>query len=135
LAGQTSFAEEVAGTQDGDDRFFAVSRNDGELNLALLDIKQSIGGIALDKNRLILAAGGQGSALADLGQEALGIEGRPLRFQKDCLPCAQYKTLELEPVLLAPGLFDLLQGVRFDVQISGRTAELIKRVSENDRSG
>jgi hypothetical protein len=63
-----------------------VTGNDREFHLALLDIKQGIGGIALGKNRLILAVGGQGSSLADLGQEALGIEERLYRFQKGFPP-------------------------------------------------
>jgi hypothetical protein len=82
LARQTAFAKKVCRSQNSDDGFFAVSGNNGKLDLAFLDIEDGVSGIALGENRLILAAGGQGPSCADLGQETLGIEGRPFRFQK-----------------------------------------------------
>jgi hypothetical protein len=39
---ETSFAEKVAWTQNSDDCFFAVLRNDDQLNIALLDVKNGI---------------------------------------------------------------------------------------------
>jgi hypothetical protein len=39
MAIQTSFAKKVTGPQDCNDRFLALLGNDGELDLALLDVK------------------------------------------------------------------------------------------------
>jgi len=82
LAREASLSEEISGSQNGDDGFFALLGNDGELDSAFLNIKERIGGVALGENRLILTVGGDSSPFADLGQKGLGIEGRPFGFQK-----------------------------------------------------
>jgi hypothetical protein len=113
-----------------------MPRNHRELDLAFWEIKERVGRIALGKNRLVLAVGGNRPSFADLGEEAVGIEGRLFRFQKGGLPCAQYKRRRGGGCywLLALGLLDLLQCVGFDIQVSPRTPELVKRVGENDHS-
>ena len=88
LAREATLAEKVGRSQDSDDRFFAVLGNDGELDFALLNVKERIGGIALGENRLILTVGGDDSSFADLGQKGFGIEGRPFRFQKAAPFCS-----------------------------------------------
>src|ERR1700692_2737234 len=42
MAIQTSFTEKVAGSQDCNDRFLALLGNDGEFDLALLDVKNRV---------------------------------------------------------------------------------------------
>jgi len=42
MAIQTSFAKKVTGSQNGDDCFLAVLRNDDELDVALLDVKDRV---------------------------------------------------------------------------------------------
>ena len=42
MAIQTSFAEKLTWFQDGDYRFLALLGNDGELDLALLDVKNRV---------------------------------------------------------------------------------------------
>ena len=86
MAREASLSEEISGSQNGDDGFFALLGNDGELDSAFLNIKERIGGVALGENRLILTVSGDSSAFADLGQKGLGIKGRPFRFQK-LAPC------------------------------------------------
>jgi hypothetical protein len=54
LAGQTSFAKEVAGAQDRDDRFFALLGNDGKLELACLNVEDGVRKIALREDLLVL---------------------------------------------------------------------------------
>ena len=47
LAYQTALAEKFIGDQHGDDGFFALVGNDGQLDLAFLEIEYGIRGIAL----------------------------------------------------------------------------------------
>src|SRR5436190_18370293 len=42
MAIQTAFAKKVAGSQDCNDRFLALLGNDGEFDLALLDVKNRV---------------------------------------------------------------------------------------------
>ena len=57
MAIQTSFAKKMAGSQDCNDRFLALLRNDGELDLAFLDVKNRVRDLSLRKNNLILPIG------------------------------------------------------------------------------
>jgi hypothetical protein len=54
MAIETSFAKEVASFQDCDDCFLALLGNDGEFDLALLDVKNRVRGLSLRKDNLIL---------------------------------------------------------------------------------
>ena len=54
MAIQTSFAKKVAGSKDCDYRFFALLRNDSELDLALLYVKNRVRDLSLRKYDLIL---------------------------------------------------------------------------------
>jgi hypothetical protein len=49
LPGQTSFSEELVRTQNCDDGFLALLRNDGDLRLAFLDIEDRIRWVSLRK--------------------------------------------------------------------------------------
>jgi hypothetical protein len=42
MAIETPFAKKVTGPKEADDRFLAALRNDGELDLALLDVKNRV---------------------------------------------------------------------------------------------
>jgi hypothetical protein len=75
LPGQASLAAELVGSQDCDDRFFALVGNDGELGLALLDVEDGIGNVTLGEDDIIPAIFGYGSAVADLGEKDLGPNG------------------------------------------------------------
>ena len=54
MAIETAFAEKVTGSKDTDDRFLAMLGNDGELDLALLDVENSVAGFPLCEDDLIL---------------------------------------------------------------------------------
>ena len=54
LAGQATFAEEIAGSQNCDDSFLALLGDNGPLGLAALNVKNSIRRIALSEYNLIL---------------------------------------------------------------------------------
>jgi hypothetical protein len=47
MAIQTSFAKEVTWSQDGNHRFLALLGNDGEFDLALLDVKNRVRDLSL----------------------------------------------------------------------------------------
>jgi hypothetical protein len=71
---QTSFAEKVTGFQDCDHCFFALLGNDGEFDLALLDIKNRVRDLSLRKNDLILPIFEYRFSLARLGEKFFGVE-------------------------------------------------------------
>jgi hypothetical protein len=50
MAIQTSFAKKVTRSQNSNDCFLAPLRNDGELNLAPLDVKNRVCNVTLRKN-------------------------------------------------------------------------------------
>jgi len=54
LAGQGSFAKEVAGPQNGHHSFLALLRDDRELDLTFLDIKDRVGRVALCEDFAVL---------------------------------------------------------------------------------
>ena len=54
MAIHTSFAKKVIGSEDSDDSFLASLRNDSELYLPLLDVKDSVPNVALREDDLIL---------------------------------------------------------------------------------
>jgi hypothetical protein len=64
MAIQTSFAEKVTWSQDCNHRFLALLGNDGELDLALLDVKNRVRDLSLRKNNLILPIFGYRFSLA-----------------------------------------------------------------------
>src|SRR6266480_5001614 len=74
MAIQTSFAKKVTGPQHCNDRFLALLGNDGELDLALLDVKNRVRDLSLRKNNLILPIFGYRFSLAHLGEKFFGIE-------------------------------------------------------------
>src|SRR6266481_9632942 len=74
MAIQTSFAEKVAWSQDCNHRFLALLGNDGEFDLALLDVKNRVRDLSLRKNNLILPIFGYCFSLAHLGEKFFGIE-------------------------------------------------------------
>ena len=47
LAGQASLTKEISRAQDGDDSLLALLRHYGDLDLALFDVEDRIGGISL----------------------------------------------------------------------------------------
>jgi hypothetical protein len=61
-----------------DNGFFALLGHDRELDLALLDIENSISLIPLRKNNLPLGERQHGFPLADCSEKALGVKPRGL---------------------------------------------------------
>src|SRR6266478_6542737 len=93
MAIQTSFAEKVTWSQDCNHRFLALLGNDGELDLALLDVKNLVRDLSLRKNNLILPIFGYRFSLAHLGEKFFGIKrgfnslphkGSPFSSRKGC---------------------------------------------------
>jgi hypothetical protein len=74
MAIQTSFAKKVTWSQDCNDRFLALLGNDGELDLALLDVKNRVRDLSLRKDNLILPILGYRFSLAHLGEKYFGIK-------------------------------------------------------------
>src|SRR5437660_1743963 len=74
MAIQTSFAKKVTGSQDCNDRFLALLGNDGEFDLALLDVKNRVRDLSLRKDNLILPIFGYRFPLAHLGEKCFGIK-------------------------------------------------------------
>src|SRR5437764_15372309 len=74
MAIQTSFAEKVTWSQDRNQRFLALLGNDGELDLALLDVKNRVRDLSLRKDNLILLIVGYLFSLAHLGEKFFGIK-------------------------------------------------------------
>src|ERR1700724_1444887 len=74
MAIQTSFAKKLTWFQDCDHRFLALLGNDGELDLALLDVENRVRDLSLSKNDLILPIFGYRFSLAHLGEKFFGIE-------------------------------------------------------------
>jgi hypothetical protein len=68
MAIQTSFAKKVTWSQDGNHRFLALLGNDGEFDLALLDVKNRVRDLSLRKNNLIVPIFGYRFSLAYLGE-------------------------------------------------------------------
>src|SRR5207247_10463114 len=93
MAIQTSFAEKVTWSQDRNHRFLALLGNDGEFDLALLDVKNRVRDLSLRKNNLILPIFGYRFSLAHLGEKFFGIKrgfnslphkGSPFSSRKCC---------------------------------------------------
>src|SRR5580693_1907582 len=85
MAIQTSFAEKVTRFQNSYDRFLAPLGNDGELDLALLDVKNGVCRIALPEHNFILSIIVNGSPAIYLREKHFGIE-RELCFAFHCWP-------------------------------------------------
>jgi hypothetical protein len=75
-----SFTEELVRTQNCDDGFLALLRNDGDLHLAFLDIEDRIRGVSLGKDDLLLAVLTNAPALANLGEDFGLNDGRHKTF-------------------------------------------------------
>jgi hypothetical protein len=76
LSGQTSFSEEFVRTQNCDDGFLGLLRNDGELHLAILEVEDRIGGISLGEDDLRFRVRMNAPALTNLGEKRFRIEGK-----------------------------------------------------------
>ena len=76
LPGQASFAAEFVRPQDRDDRLLALLGDNGDFDLALLDIENCIRRTALREDRLVLLIFGDSSPDVFRVQENFGIERR-----------------------------------------------------------
>src|ERR1700745_3728704 len=80
---ETPLAKKVTRFQNSNDCFLAPFGNDGELDLALLDVKNRVRNGTLRKNNLILLVFRYCFSIANLGEKYLGIEcGLPALFHK-----------------------------------------------------
>src|ERR1700745_908038 len=71
---ETPLAKKVIRFQNSNDCFLAPLGNDGELDLALLDVKNRVGNLTLRKNNLILPIFRYCFSIANLGEKYFGIE-------------------------------------------------------------
>src|ERR1700730_4671625 len=74
LPGKASFSEEIALLQNADGGFLSDQRHNGESYLSFLYIKNSIGQVALNKDRLLLGKSFDLPTTVDSRKECLGIE-------------------------------------------------------------
>jgi len=74
LPGQTSFTEELVRTQNCDDGFLTLLRNDGDLHLAFLDVEDRIRRVSLGKDDLVLVVRANAPAFTNLGKKRFRIE-------------------------------------------------------------
>src|ERR1700716_2797209 len=91
---QTPLAKKVTRSQNCDHRFLALLGNDGELDLALLNIKDRISDLALRKNNLVRPIFRYRLSLAHFGEKCFGIKrgfgflphrGLPFSFSRAAL--------------------------------------------------
>jgi hypothetical protein len=76
LPGQASFAAEFVRPQDCDDSLLALLGDNGDFDLALLDIENCIRRTALREDLLVFSISGDGSADVLCVQKNFGIERR-----------------------------------------------------------
>src|ERR1700722_14561807 len=74
LPGKTPFAEKLTWPKNRNDGFLPLLRNDGELDLTLLHIKDGIRGLALRIDSLVLTVFSNTAAVADLGEKRFRVE-------------------------------------------------------------
>src|ERR1700724_4825076 len=74
MAIQAPFAKKVAGSEHCDHRFLALVGNDGEFDLAFLDVENRVGDLSLRKDNLILSIFGYRFSFAHLGEKYFGIK-------------------------------------------------------------
>ena len=74
LPGQASLAEKLPGLLDRDDSLFALLRYNGDLDLALLNVKDRIGGVPLPEDGFLPLVLHNGSPGPNRCEERLGIE-------------------------------------------------------------
>src|SRR5690349_10954146 len=74
MAIHTSFSEKMTRSYDCNHRFLALLGNNSELDLALLDVKNRVRGLALRKYDLILPIFGYRFSFAHLGEKCFGIK-------------------------------------------------------------
>src|SRR6201981_2476791 len=78
---ETPLAKKVTRFQNSNDCFLAPLGNDGELDLAPLDVKNRVRNVTLRKNNLILLIFRYCFSIANLGVKYFGIEcGLPALF-------------------------------------------------------
>ena len=85
MAIEASFAEELSGLHDSDHGFLALLGDNENLDPSLLDIENSIRGVALRKNDRVLVKFQYGCALADLGEKEVWIKQAFRRFWHEAL--------------------------------------------------
>jgi len=74
LPGKTCFTEEVFRSKYCDDGFLPLPRDDGELDLAFLNIEDGIGRFSLREDDLAFAELTDAVAIPDKGEKRLRIE-------------------------------------------------------------
>src|SRR5665213_2564844 len=92
MTGHAAFAEELARSEDADHGFLFLLRHHRELDLAFLNVKHAVGGVALREHVLILLKFKDGLARAHIGKKDVRIESAldRLRHRDLPLPPAQY---------------------------------------------
>src|ERR1700740_1831787 len=84
---ETPLAKKVTRFQNSNDCFLAPLGNDGELDLALLNVKSRVRNGSLRKYNLILLIFRYCFSIANLGEKYFGIEcGLPALFHKHHFP-------------------------------------------------
>ena len=102
LSGEASFAEELTGTQNGDDRFLALLGGHRELHLAFLEIPHGIRSVSLHEDGAARAVFQNGFPACESREECCPIDGLSLSV------CWCKRGL-----VFAVGLFDLSRALLF----------------------
>src|SRR5712692_9693040 len=103
MAIEASFAKKMTGSQNCNDRFLALLGNDGELDLALLDVKNRVRDLSLRKNNLILAIFGYRFSLTHLGKKYLWIKRGSSSLPHKALPFSFSQGLPFPPTKAGRG--------------------------------
>src|SRR5688572_28160200 len=74
LCHEAALAEESIRTKNCDDSLLALRGNDRDLDLALLDVKDSVGRLPLGEDRLVFAVLNDAASLANFGEKSFRIE-------------------------------------------------------------
>ena len=123
---QTSFAKKVVRFQNTYDCFLAPLGNDGELDLALLDVKNRVRRIALPEHNFILSIIVNGSPAIYLREKHFGIE-RELYFAFHCWPSFAKGILWGNCECVAKGTVgkpDRQIGIEHERAVTGRLGEI-----------
>jgi hypothetical protein len=76
MAIHAALAKELARSQNADDGFLALFRDDNNLDPTTLNVKNRVRRVALRENDLILVECNNGLSFANLGEKFLGIKSR-----------------------------------------------------------
>ena len=93
---QAAFAKELAGSLNPDHSLLIMLGDDCEFDLALLNVIDGFGGVALREHNLVLLKFMDALARTHLGEKVLGVKRNPGRFLQSNLLLPQPNRRQVE---------------------------------------